>query len=185
LNLKYSSDEQLARIAKSHKRNIPKLNEHELALQSVSSLDDVEEYFDILQETATRQGRKPFYRIEFYRALYTIFSRSSKLLWPKVVLNHKLLTSGIFFRHRDAVIYWDGVSSRQALELGANFFMFWEIISQVKSDGAVMFDFGASPRKSPGLKRFKSGWGADHFGYFEYNYQKPLSRLAGKLRGMI
>jgi len=185
LNLEYSSDEQLNKMADSHRRNLPKAFDQDFKLESVSSVEDVDEYFDMLRETAARQGREPFYRYEFYKTLLELFDGSPKLNWKKVVFEGKTIASAIVFIHRDMAMYWDGVSSDTALERGANFFLFWNLIQFLKEEKIELLNFGASPKKRPGLKRFKSGWGAEKYNYFEYNYQKPLAKLARKIKGIF
>jgi Acetyltransferase (GNAT) domain len=185
LNLKYSSDEQLNKLANSHKRNLPKAFEKEFKLEKISTIEDVGEYYTLLKETASRQGREPFYRFEFYKTLLEIFRDNSKLHWNKVVFKGNTVASAIVFIHRDMAMYWDGVSTELALEKGANFFLFWNLIQMLKKDNIETLNFGASPKKRPGLKRFKAGWGAEKYSYFEYNYQKPLARLAGKIKGFF
>jgi CelD/BcsL family acetyltransferase involved in cellulose biosynthesis len=185
LNLKYSSEEQLARLRRSHKRNIPDEDSHSFEFSDVSSLDDVEDYFDLIQATATRQSRKPHYRIEFFRALFDIFYGSPKLFWPKVTYHGRTISSGIFFVHRKSTFCWYAVSNQTAFEQNANFFLFWETIKIMKQKGIETLNFGSGPQNKKGLNRFKTGWGTDRVNYFEYNYQRPLSRLAGKVRRMF
>jgi len=185
LNLKYSSDEQLNRLANSHKRNLPKAFEKEFSLEIVESADGVKVYFGLIEATARRQEREPYYRLDFYNELFNVFHESPRLYWPRIMCEGKMIASGIFFIHRDTTIYWDGAASEEALDKGANFFLFWNVIQLMKDKGIEILDFGASPKHRPGLKRFKSGWGAERLGYFEYNYQKPLSRIAGKIKGFF
>jgi len=182
LNLKYSSQEQLNYLAQSHRRKLPKLQDQEFRLAEIDSDKDVMNYFALIEATAKRQGRKPFYRPDFYQILFDIFSDSPNLYWPKVVLDGSIVASAIIFMKRGAAIYWDGASSARALETGGNFFLFWEIIQLLKERNFDTLDFGASPHKNVGLKKFKTGWGSDKFTYFEYDYRKPFRKFADQVR---
>ena len=185
LNLKYSSEEQLNKFTKSHKRNLPRAYDQGFRIEEISASEGLDAYYAILEETAARQKRKPFYLMEFYQALLELFESTSKLYWPAVILDNNLLSSAIVFLHRDYAIYWDGASSPEALDKGSNFYLFWHIIQYLKERDIEVFDFGASPGSRPGLKRFKSGWGAERISYFEYNYQKAISKMAGKVKGIF
>ncbi len=185
LNLEYSSEEQLNRLAKSHKRNLPKEEDDRFTQAMVRSEEGVEKYYQLITETAKRQGRKPFYLPQFYRSLLENFKDGPRLYWPMICLDGQPVSSAIVFIHRNSAIYWDGASSEEALDSGANFHLFWDLIQMLRERGIAELNFGASPKKKPGLKRFKSGWGADRFNYFEYNYQKPLDRFARKVRKLF
>jgi predicted N-acyltransferase len=185
LNLEYSSGEQLERMAESHRRNIPKAAEMQFELTEVKDLKDIETYYEMIKRTASRQKRKPFYRLEFYNAFFEQFHDSPTLYWPMVKVENRVLASAIVLIHRNMAVYWDGASNEEALQKGANFHLFWDLIQHLKEQDIELLNFGASPQKRPGLKRFKSGWGAERFGYFEYNYQKPVDRLVRKVRGFF
>jgi predicted N-acyltransferase len=185
LNLKYSSSEQLEKLASSHKRNIPKAVEKDFATEIIQDRQGVRAYFKMIEETAKRQGRHPFYRLEFYNALLQNFEDDDTLYWPIVYLDGRPVASAIVFIHRNMAVYWDGASNEEALEKGANFYLFWNLIQMLKEMNIEILNFGASPRKHPGLRRFKAGWGAERMPYFEYNYQKPVSRLARKVKGFF
>lgn len=185
LNLKYSSEDQLKKIAQSHRRSLPKAFEQGFSQLNLESSEQLEQYFDLVKDTADRQKREPFYRYDFYQKLWDIFSDSDKLYWPIVYSEDRMLASAIVFIHNKSAIYWDGASTYEARERGANFHLFWNLIQMLKEMKIEVLDFGASPQKRPGLKRFKSGWGAERFNYFEYNYQKPISKLATKVKGFF
>lgn len=185
LNLKYSSEEQLNKIVQSHKRNLPKSFDQGFRIEQIASAEQLESFYELIEQTASRQERRTFYKRNFYHSLLEIFGGVPKIYWPAVVLEGQILASAIVFIHRKSAVYWDGASSPEALEKGANFFLFWHIIQYLKEREIEIFDFGASPGSRPGLKRFKSGWGAERISYFEYNYQKTISKMAGKVKGLF
>jgi lipid II:glycine glycyltransferase (peptidoglycan interpeptide bridge formation enzyme) len=185
LNICRSGEDQLKRMAPSHRRNIPKAIDSGMHMCEVGTPGDLEDYYRLLEETARRQNRVPFYRLDFYRALQEVFKGSGKLYWPKVVLQEQMVASAIVFIHRNSAIYWDGATSAEGLSSGANYFLFYELISYLREKKISILNFGSSPQQRPGLKRFKSGWGAERMSYFEYDYQKPISRLAGKIKGFF
>lgn len=185
LNLEYSSSEHLERMAESHRRNIPKAEGMQFEIGEVKTADDIKAYYEMIRQTAARQKRKPYYRLDFYNVFFEQFQDNPRLYWPAVRLDGRMIASAIVLMHRNMAIYWDGASNDEALQKGANFMLFWELIQRMKKQDIELLNFGASPQKRPGLKRFKSGWGAERFGYFEYNYQKPLDRLVRKVRGFF
>ncbi|MBD3216872.1 MAG: GNAT family N-acetyltransferase [candidate division Zixibacteria bacterium] len=185
LNLKYSTSEQLEKLASSHKRNLPKAYDKGFSTEILQDSQGVQAYFNMVRETAKRQGHDPFYRYEFYDALMRNFEDDDTLYWPIIYLEGKPIASAIIFIHRNMAVYWDGASTEEALESGANFYMFWNLIQMLKEMNIKILNFGASPRKRPGLRRFKSGWGAERMPYFEYNFQKPIARVARKIKGFF
>jgi len=94
-----------------------------------------------------------------------------------------LLAAHIYFVSETDVFYFDGYSNASGLELNANFFLFDLMIARSRDFGRLRFNFGASPKGDTGLERFKGGWGAQPFTYYEYSRRSPLKATIDFLRG--
>ena len=83
----------------------------------------------------------------------------------------------IYFHCRKDAFYFDGFSSAQGLESGANFLLMDQTITRLREDGFERLNLGATPPLDKGLERFKEGWGAAEISYIEYSRRSQLKRM--------
>jgi CelD/BcsL family acetyltransferase involved in cellulose biosynthesis len=101
------------------------------------------------------------------------------------------IASALFLAHGHALIYKFGASDASRWELKPNHLLFWTAIGWGRENGFRVLDFGKSDLASDGLRRFKSGWGAQEVP-LEYMTSGPpgggladSERLAGALKAVI
>lgn len=71
------------------------------------------------------------------------------------------VATAVFLAYGQALIYKYGASDASRWDLKPNHLLFWDAIGWGRENGFRMLDFGKSELASDGLRRFKSGWGAE------------------------
>jgi CelD/BcsL family acetyltransferase involved in cellulose biosynthesis len=101
------------------------------------------------------------------------------------------VATALFLAHGQALIYKYGASDASRWELKPNHLLFWRAIGWGRENGFRELDFGKSDLGSDGLRRFKSGWGAEEvpLEYMRSERSGPgaagSERLAGALKAVI
>ncbi len=132
-----------------------------------SELDaDTTRFFRIYSESVRNLGT-PVFPARYFKALKRSFGPQCEVL--TVAHNGLALSSVMSFYFRDEVLPYYGGGSRQARELKANDFMYWELMRRAVAKGIRIFDFGRSKRDT-GSFSFKRNWGFEatplHYEYF-------------------
>lgn len=83
----------------------------------------------------------------------------------------------IYFATTTDAFYFDGFSSQDGLDAGANFLLLDSMISQFRDAGLQRLNLGATPPLDKGLRRFKEAWGAGEHTYTEYVRRTQLKRF--------
>jgi CelD/BcsL family acetyltransferase involved in cellulose biosynthesis len=101
------------------------------------------------------------------------------------------VATALFLAHGPALIYKYGASDASHWELKPNHLLFWRAIGWGRENGFRELDFGKSDLASDGLRRFKSGWGAQEvpLEYMRSGRSGPgaagSERLASALKAVI
>lgn len=72
----------------------------------------------------------------------------------------QVMSSVLVLRSRQGAYYQSAGTSPAGMECGASPFLISSIVSALTSDGATQFNLGGAGADTPGLQRFKSGFGA-------------------------
>ncbi|HET8727635.1 MAG TPA: FemAB family XrtA/PEP-CTERM system-associated protein [Alphaproteobacteria bacterium] len=117
--------------------------------------DDVDGLFRIYSESVRNLGTPVFPR-RYFRALRDVFADSMDVV---TVTQAGRPVSGVLnFYFRDEVLPFYGGGSREARDLAANDFMYWEVMRRAGERGCRLFDFGRS-KAGTGAFAFKKNWG--------------------------
>ncbi|MGH8605113.1 MAG: FemAB family XrtA/PEP-CTERM system-associated protein, partial [Gammaproteobacteria bacterium] len=132
-----------------------------------SELDaDTTRFYRIYSESVRNLGT-PVFPARYFKALKQIFGPQCDVL--TVTQNGLALSSVMSFYFRHEVLPYYGGGTRQARELKANDFMYWELMRRAVAKGIRIFDFGRSKRGT-GSFSFKRNWGFEatplHYEYF-------------------
>ncbi len=72
----------------------------------------------------------------------------------------------VFLSWNSTLIYKYGASDPAFLELRLNNLVMWHAIKWDSAHGCRTFDFGKTDTNNVGLRRFKSGWGAEEVPHY-------------------
>jgi len=151
LDLNQSEDEIFAQMKQGGRRNIRKAIKAEI---EIFEEKNIENFWKILQETASRDGfttNKKF----VYEQMLESYAENKTDEKKAIVLSARdetgeVLASKIFLISGEMGIYYYGASSNSKREKMAPYLLQWEGIKWAKKNGAKEYDFlGISPENSP------------------------------------
>lgn len=159
------------------KRNVKKAQEQDLQILKLSE-SDKKCYLELLQSHQRRTGeirRLPESCYQYLLAMseqqdsgISIFAAVDKS-GPQCV--------HIYFATETDAFYFDGFSTQDGLDAGANFLLLDTMIAKYRESGVQRLNLGATPPLDKGLKRFKEGWGAMEIEYSEFVRRSQLKRF--------
>ena len=119
------------------------------------------------------------YFIHFYKEIF----ESNLGFLVLVKMTGKIISAGIFSGFGKTLTYKYSASNPDYLKLRPNNLMLWTGIQEALSKGFLYFDFGKSDINNTGLRKFKSGWGAEEK-ELKYSYypEVPESGLSEKVQ---
>lgn len=166
LNLEEDEDTILKNMRKSTRYEVRKVEKAGIKLETGNSKEDLEKFWELHEQTASRQKFVPFSRksteleIEVFGKDCQIFTASH---------NQTNIASSVILFDKNAGYYHQGASVLSKLP-GAHATL-WAAIREAKRRGCKEFNFwGVSPSEKPehpwaGLSRFKRGFGGEERKY--------------------
>jgi FemAB-related protein (PEP-CTERM system-associated) len=121
-----------------------------------SEIDSHVDRLHAVYSESVRNLGTPVYSKSYFMALRTAFPDSSDIV--TVIHNGTSVASvlNIYFREEVMTLYGGGTAAAPAL--GANVFMYWEVMRRACERGYRLFDFGRS-KVGTGSFSFKKNWG--------------------------
>ncbi len=183
LDLALSEEELLSKMHHKTRYNIKLAQSHGI---SVRACDDVNVFWGLMEKTTARD-KFHAHRKEYYQKLLTLKEPIKTDLL--IAYDKETPVAGaIVMRHADTGYYLHGASDHNFRNLMAPYALHWEISKQLKSQGAISYDFwGIDPELWPGVTRFKLGFGGQtveypgafdlpisKFWYFVYNLARKI-----------
>ena len=154
LRLESSSAEIWKQFKAKLRNQIRKAEKEQLATQW-TSLDGLQDFYDVYACNMRDLGSPPHSRTFFGRVL-TEFPEARIIL---VRLRDKVIGGGLCLVFQDTMLMPWASSLRPYLRLCPNNLLYWEAIRTACEQGLLQFDFGRSSRGS-GTYKFKKQWGA-------------------------
>lgn len=127
-----------------------------IAAGLTSEIDDGTERFFEAYAESTRNLGTPVLPGKFFRALREEFGRACEVL--TVTSSGRPVASVLSFYFRDEILPYYGGGPKEARELKANDFMYWELMRRSAERGLGVFDYGRS-KVGSGSYHFKKNWG--------------------------
>lgn len=164
-----SGDELLAAMREKTRYNIRLAERKGVIVKNIQS-EGFETFWDLLQETATRDGFRTHAR-EYYAKMLAVRSdRFSNELFFAEYGGGVIAAALVNFYHPvsgDAsAVYLHGASARSHREVMAPHLLQWRIIQEAKRRGCATYDFwGIDERRWQGVTRFKRGFGGREIAY--------------------
>ncbi len=159
------------------KRNIKKSQEQGLQVARLG-MSDSAAYLDILLSHQKRTGEIRRMPQKCYSFLLGLSDQSNSGISVFAATGKSgLQCVHIYFATATDAFYFDGFSTQDGLDAGANFLLLETMIENYRHSGVQRLNLGATPPLDKGLKRFKEGWGAAEVDYTEYVRRSQLKRF--------
>jgi FemAB-related protein (PEP-CTERM system-associated) len=127
-----------------------------IAAGLVSSVEQTADGLYALYAESVRNLGTPVFPKRYFRVLLEVFGSDCEVL---IVRHLDRPVSGVLsFFFKDEVLPYYGGGTRQAREVAANDFMYWEVMRRAVDRGCRLFDFGRS-KVGTGSFSFKTHWG--------------------------
>jgi lipid II:glycine glycyltransferase (peptidoglycan interpeptide bridge formation enzyme) len=197
LNVEKSEEELLASFHQKWRYNIRLAERKGVTVKSDCARDDVKTFYQILRETAERDG----FRVRDLSYFEKMWDELAPRGLAKLFLasyQGKPIAGAFNLLLGDKCWYLYGASSNQHRNVMPNHLVQWTAIRWAKSRGCRVYDFrGVAPQQQTsqlvnqsigqldndahvkhleGLNRFKAGFGAEHVEYIG-EFDLPLSRF--------
>jgi peptidoglycan pentaglycine glycine transferase (the first glycine) len=189
LDLTPGEDTLLANMKEKWRYNIRLASRKRVQIRLAETVQDVQDWYQLLQTTSTRD-RFGIHALKYYVRAWQIFAprKQARLL---LAYSNGQLIAGIFVGSMaKQAIYLFGASSNEQRQLMPNYLLQWEAIRWAKQAGATTYDFWGIPdtdeqgEAMAGVYRFKSGWGGKIVrfpGNYECVYHSLTMRLVRKV----
>lgn len=164
----------------------------ERAQVSISTEGSFSEFWNLLQETAVRDGFSLHPKAHYEKLLETRTPQfSNELFFARLGIKAIAAVLINFYAPSGQAVYLHGASSRESRNVMAPHLLHWHVMQEAKRRGYGMYDlWGIDERAWPGLTRFKKSFGGrvvDYppsyeivyrpFWYRVYNIKKAAKRL--------
>ncbi|HEY6287140.1 MAG TPA: peptidoglycan bridge formation glycyltransferase FemA/FemB family protein [Ktedonobacteraceae bacterium] len=189
LDLTPDEDTLLANMKEKWRYNIRLAGRKGVQIRVAETVEDVQNWFSLLQATSTRDGFG-IHTLEYYLRGWQIFAPRKQARLFLAQHNGQLL-AGIFVGlMAKQAVYLYGASSNEQRQLMPNYLLQWEAIRWAKQAGAATYDFWGIPETDEqseamaGVYRFKSGWGGRivrFLGNYECLYHPLTMRFVRKV----
>jgi|GEM_PF-92036 len=165
LDLTPSEETLFANLSSKTRYNVNIAVKKGVTINENTSLEGMEQYIEILEETTQRQG---FYAHtpEYFRQMWQSLGKNGMLHIFNAVYDNKILVCWIVFVFNGVIYYPYGASRSENREVMASNLMMWEMIKWGKNQNCKSFDMwgslGPNPDESSpwyGFHRFKKGYG--------------------------
>lgn len=155
----------------THRRNIKVAQKRGVRIERGDKLEHLGIFYRLHLQTRRRQGM-PAQPWKFFAGLG---SRLIEKGLGHVLLAYKgetCLAAALYFHWNRTLTYKYGASAGHGLSLRPNNLLFWESIRWGCENGYSLLDMGKTILSNTGLRKWKSGWGAEETPLY-YSYSAP------------
>jgi hypothetical protein len=165
-------DETLwSRVKPACKRQIKKAAREGITTEIVKDDRYLDQYYEVLLELYTRQGRTPPSPKDFFQRVWKRFGPSGNLRWVVAMRDGQLAAGALLGVWKGQVFFIDGVSSQAHQGLGASNALHWAGVQWARTDGQRLYDFVGS--NLPRFAQFKGSFGGDLLTYLTLEQGRP------------
>ncbi len=146
----------------NHRRNIRRARKAELVVQRTSAPQAIQDHNQLMSSSIQRRidrGENVSLpkRSKFAEAL--LQTGAAELF--QVSDGNRLLSSILVIRSQTSAYYHSAGTAPDGMKLGAAHFLIAEVSHRLRNDGLILFNLGGADPGADGLRRFKSGFGAE------------------------
>ncbi len=173
LNLERSPERLFSNLEGTVRRNIRKALKEGVEIEISESAESIREFTRLNSLTRKEHGLPP-QPFEFFRQIHRkVISRGRGFV---ILARHgnRPVAGAVFFHIGEKAVYKYGASDRRMQHLRANNLVMWEAVRQFAERGFGTFCFGRTEPGNDGLRRFKTGWGAEEslIPYYRYDFRR-------------
>lgn len=188
LNLAPDEETLLAQMKEKWRYNLRLAIRKGVTVRAAETLKDVEAWYELLQQTASRD-RFGIHALDYYRRVWQLLVQRNQARLLFAEHDGQLLAGILVSVFAGQGIYLYGASSNEQRQLMPNYLLQWEAIRWAKSAGACSYDFWGIPdtdaedEAMAGVYRFKRGWGGrvvQFLGCYDYVYRPLTMKIARK-----
>jgi hypothetical protein len=155
IDLRQSLEQIQAGMSQSGRRDLRKALKNSLVTKemSITSAKDFRPFYNILQETAQRDGFGS-HPASLYLNMLSSLPDNARLfaVYPKKEPKN-VLAWAIITVYKGSALYYYGASSQAARQNFAPYKLHWDIMQTLKTEGTTSYDFmGIASKNYPGLK---------------------------------
>jgi CelD/BcsL family acetyltransferase involved in cellulose biosynthesis len=159
-------------------RNIKRADREGVTVREARSLADLDAFYALHLRTRRRQG-VPIQPRRFFDLLWSRLLEQGLGSILLAEAGGEPLAGALFLSWNGTTIYKFGASDQESWKLRPNHPLFWRAMQEACARGDRRFDFGRTDLDNPGLRDFKSRWGA---------VERPLvysSTISGATDGVV
>ena len=135
-------------------------------------------YYDMLIDTFSRRGAKPFHsRDVFFKLFKHLYPENIKFLATEV--NGKIASMGIFLFNKYHLYFLSGASNPEYNKYAVNNKLHWEVLKFSMNNNIHLYDMGG--KGIPSIDKFKESFGGKVKKYQILEYESGLYRLGLKI----
>lgn len=153
-------DALLGRIQAMHRRNIATAEKRGVRIVRGQTREHVREFYRLHVMTRRDQG-VPVQPRRFFDGLGRDLLERGLGFILLAYSGRECLAGAVFLHWQKTLTYKYGASRREGLPLRPNNLIFWSAMRWACENGFSWFDLGRTDPENTGLRRFKSGWGAE------------------------
>jgi hypothetical protein len=170
-------------IGTQHRRNISRARKAGLSIRRTREASACAKHLELMDASLERRanrGESVDLGQESARPLAVLASRSGEIF--QAVVGEQVLSSILVLRSSKGAYYQSAGTLPEGMKLGASPFLVSQVADLLKQEGALLFNLGGA--ESPGLQRFKSGFGAREVALQAASFC-PKSVVERKLRAAL
>jgi lipid II:glycine glycyltransferase (peptidoglycan interpeptide bridge formation enzyme) len=148
-------------IGSQHRRSISRARKAGLSIRRTREASAFLKHLELMEASTERRvnrGEKTDSRQDSARPLALLASRSGEIF--QAVSGEEVLSSMLVLRSTRGAYYQSAGTSPEGMKLGASPFLVSQVAEILKKEGVQVFYLGGAGEESPGLRRFKAGFGA-------------------------
>jgi lipid II:glycine glycyltransferase (peptidoglycan interpeptide bridge formation enzyme) len=153
-------------------------------LEEVTTMEQVEEYYEMAKYTYTLRGGRLPYPFQFYRYLFEIMLNKNLIKWHLARKDGKPIAGTLHFVYKDMVFDLLDTSYREYQNLRANDLLVYNMIKWSCENSFKYYNFGSSGGDEK-LMRFKEIWGGERSYFPMYEKRMLLYKIVRGTLNMI
>jgi serine/alanine adding enzyme len=158
VNLRLTEDEIFNQVINSKRRNmIRKAIKNEVSIKTYTTMEGFDSYRSLLEELHRRLDYTHL-KIDFYKELFSEYSKKDQAAILLSFINGKLCSGNMIIGNKNYIHYYKGASATEFKNVGFGELLQWESIRWAKKNGSKFYDLCVIDKeKLPSLYRFKTG----------------------------